>query len=167
MTRLNKKLLILILFSIAFAFVEASAVFYLREMFGYRDGYNLPEYQILLDLALISFVSLSKPLFSNAQIYSAELLREASTIIMLVCVSLLVADKLKQRVGAFLISFAIWDIFYYIFLRYLTGWPKGLLEKDVFFLVPVPWVGPVIFPLVIFIILFFVGIKLYLSKNTI
>ncbi len=161
----KKKLFILILFSIAFAFVEASIVFYLREMFNYLEGYDLASYKVLLDFKAISFVSLSKPLFTNPFIYSVEILREISTIIMLVCVSLLAANKFRQQIGAFLISFALWDIFYYIFLKYLTGWPKGLFDKDVFFLIPTPLIGPVITPLFLFSLGLILGVKLFLTDE--
>lgn len=38
---------------------------------------------------------------------------------------------------------------YYLSLRLLTGWPPRLDTVDVYFLIPVPWVGPVWLPLVI------------------
>jgi hypothetical protein len=46
----------------------------------------------------------------------------------------------------FLYAFAIWDIFYYVFLYVLLGWPESLFTWDILFLIPVPWVGPVICP---------------------
>jgi hypothetical protein len=38
-----------------------------------------------------------------------------------------------------------WDIFYYVFLRLISG-PKTLLDWDILFLLPLPWWGPVLAP---------------------
>ena len=67
----------------------------------------------------------------------------------------------RERLGAFLIGFATWDITYYLFLRIIDDWPSSLLTKDVFFLIPVAWIGPVITPLVISAALLVLGIRLY------
>jgi hypothetical protein len=40
-----------------------------------------------------------------------------------------------------------WDIFYYVFLLVFAGWPASLLATDVLFLLPLPWWGPVIAPM--------------------
>jgi hypothetical protein len=48
-----------------------------------------------------------------------------------------------------MIAFGVWDIFYYVFLRVLIGWPESLMTWDVLFLVPVAWVGPVVTPLLV------------------
>ena len=48
-----------------------------------------------------------------------------------------------------MISFGVWDIFYYVFLRLLIGWPESLATWDLLFLVPVPWIGPVIAPVLV------------------
>ena len=45
--------------------------------------------------------------------------------------------------AAFFVAFTVWDLTYYLFLRVLTGWPTSLTDTDVFFLIPVPWLGPV------------------------
>ena len=44
------------------------------------------------------------------------------------------------------IAFGMWDIFYYVFLRVMSGWPRSLLDWDVLFLLPLPWWGPVLAP---------------------
>ena len=46
------------------------------------------------------------------------------------------------------LQFCIWDIFYYVFLKFLIGWPESLLTWDVLFLIPVTWTGPVLSPLI-------------------
>lgn len=159
------KLIALITFGIGFAFVEASVVFYLRQLFHYTDGYLQGSYKVLLNTGIVAFIWPSVPILNNAQITVAEIQREAATIIMLFAISFLSSSGWKQRLGAFLIMFSFWDIFYYVFLKYLTGWPKSFFDIDLYFMIPVPWIGPVITPIIIFTILGVVGIKLYLSKN--
>jgi hypothetical protein len=46
-------------------------------------------------------------------------------------------------------AFALWDIFYYIWLYVLLRWPPGLMTVDVLFLIPRPWIAPVLVPVVI------------------
>jgi len=162
-----KKLFFLILFGIAFGFVEAAVVFYLRLLLHYNSGYLQDGYKVLLNIGFIAFVYPSKPILQTAQVTLAETVREFATIIMLISVSYLSAKYLLQRVGAFLISFALWDIFYYVFLRLLTGWPKSLFDTDIYFLIPVAWIGPIITPLIISSLLFILGTALYVLPGTI
>ena len=54
-------------------------------------------------------------------------------------------------------AFGVWDIWYYIFLRQITGWPSSLLDWDVLFLIPLPWWGPVIAPVSISLLLILGG----------
>lgn len=156
-----KRLLALIIFGISFAFVEAVIVYNLRTFLGLNDGLLGQNAKILIDLKTISFLKPDPNILSNPQITQIEMLREAATIIMLASVAYLAGLNFKQRLGAFLISFSIWDIFYYIFLKILTGWPKSFYDTDVYFLIPVPWSGPILTPLVISILLLIIGLKLY------
>ena len=52
----------------------------------------------------------------------------------------------RQRAGYAALAFGAWDIFYYVFLRIMTGWPATLLDWDILFLLPLPWWGPVLAP---------------------
>ena len=78
-----------------------------------------------------------------------EVFREAATIVMLLSVALLSSAKLTSRVAIFLWTFAIWDIVYYIGLWAMVRWPHSLRDPDVLFLIPVPWLAPVWFPLLV------------------
>ena len=158
------RVLIVGVFAVAFAFLEAAVVIYLRRLFGFSFGYLSPKPTILLDLGFIAFLSPKTPILPDSFITQIELLREASTIIILITIAFLSAKKLREKLGTFLIAFSVWDIFYYVFLRLFTGWPRNLFDIDVFFLIPVPWVGPVLTPLVIFIFLFFLGLYLYFNQ---
>jgi hypothetical protein len=70
-------------------------------------------------------------------------------MIMLVAVSLLSATSRRERCAAFLWTFAAWDICYYAALWGTVGWPPSLSAPDVLFLIPVPWLAPVWFPLLV------------------
>src|SRR4030042_687681 len=118
------------LFSIAMGFLESAVVIYLREML-YPAGFDFPLQPIKEHLAL------------------TEVLREASTLIMLTAIAVITGRTRTEKFALFLYCFAVWDIFYYIFLRLLIGWPASLLTWDILFLIPVTWTGPVLAPVLV------------------
>jgi hypothetical protein len=160
-----RRFIALVIFGIAFGFLEAIIVTYLRKLFGYEGGYQIGEYRTLLNLGVIAFISPATALISDSFLIVLERLREASTIIILLAVSSLAAKNFQQGVGAFLVTFSLWDIFYYVFLKLLLNWPATLFDIDIYFLLPYVWVGPVITALIISSLLFFVGVNLYLRKT--
>lgn len=123
-------LLVVSIFSIAMGLLESAVVIYLREIL-YPEGFGFPLSPVQPDLML------------------TELLREGATIIMLLGIGLLAGRNKVERFAWFLYSFAIWDIFYYVFLWLLIGWPSSLMTYDVLFMLPSTWIGPVITPLII------------------
>jgi hypothetical protein len=127
MSQLRKTLILVCIFSIAMGFLESAVVIYLRELY-YPFGFKFPLIVLPSNITLV------------------EILREAATIIMLVSVGIISGKNAAQRFSFFLFSFAVWDIVYYIFLRIFTGWPDSLFTWDLLFLIPLPWVGPVITP---------------------
>lgn len=127
---LRKRIIWVIAFSMAMGFLEAAVVIYLRDLY-YPSGFAFP-------LTLMSD--------KNAIV---ELLREASTIIMLLGFGILAGRTYNERFAFFISSFAIWDIFYYVFLKIFLDWPSSFFTWDILFLIPVPWIGPVIDPILI------------------
>ncbi|MBK5279460.1 MAG: hypothetical protein JJE09_11425 [Bacteroidia bacterium] len=111
-------------------FLETAIVVYLRALY-YPNGFMFP-------------LSIMDP-----QIGVIEIVREAATIIMLSTVGILAGRSTNQRFAFFLATFAIWDIFYYVFLKVFLGWPESFLTWDILFLIPVPWIGPVLAPCMI------------------
>lgn len=126
----GKLYLLLGIFSIAMAFLESAVVIYLRELL-YPGGFSFPLKELNNTLAL------------------TELLRELATLIMLVAVGFLAGRKFSMRFAWFIYSFAVWDIFYYVFLILMIGWPGSIMEWDVLFLIPLTWTGPVLTPLLV------------------
>jgi len=157
------ELFFLLLFGTAFGFVEAAVVFYLRNLIHFHQNYSLSHYRVFLNLGFITFVSPSHSILLNRRVSDVEVARETCTIIMLACVSFLASKRTRQRVGAFLVGFATWDLTYYLFLRIIDDWPKSLFTRDVFFLIPVTWIGPVITPIIICLVMLAVGIRLFLG----
>jgi len=120
---MRAKVACLVAFAVAMAFAEAAVVVYLREIIGTGPVFPMKEIPALLLVV--------------------EVGRETATIVMLVSVAVLSVRGGLRRMGAFLLAFAVWDIFYYVWLYATIGWPAGLADWDVLFLIPVPWVGPV------------------------
>lgn len=78
-----------------------------------------------------------------------EIIREFATLIVLLCIGLIAGRTFSEKFAWFLYSFAIWDIFYYVFLKLLIGWPESWLTWDILFMIPTTWVGPVITPVIV------------------
>ncbi len=129
------------LFAVAMGYFEAMVVVYLRELY-YPEGFSFP-------LKLIS-----------PEMIILELFREAATIVMLSSVSALAAKKFWNRFGYFIILFGVWDIFFYIWLKVTINWPSTLFEWDILFLIPLPWIGPVIAPVLVAVLMIAVGLSI-------
>ncbi len=146
------KIATLTFYAIGMAYVEAMVVVYLRRMFPLE---GLPK-------ASINEVAMR---LQEHNIYFEEQSREAATIFMLVAVALVSGKGLRERCAVFLWCFALWDLFYYLFLYLWTGWPQSLLDPDILFLIPMPWLAPVIFPVAIATVM--AGAALVLFKQNI
>ena len=68
---------------------------------------------------------------------------------MLLAVAALSGATAWARFAVFCFTFGVWDIFYYIWLWVFLGWPPSLLTNDVLFLIPVPWISPVLAPVIV------------------
>ena len=117
-------------FAIAMGFLESAVVVYMREIL-YPGGFEFPLSPIPVNLAV------------------TELFREVATMVMLVTIGILAARRFSTGFAWFIYSFAIWDIFYYIFLWLLLGWPRSLMTWDLLFLIPTTWTGPVLAPVLV------------------
>jgi hypothetical protein len=88
-------------------------------------------------------------LFFPDKLLTIERYREAATLIMLVVIGYLAGQRKRDRIVSFLWAFAFWDMFYYLWLRVTIGWPGSLSDTDLLFLLPVPWVAQVWFPVLV------------------
>lgn len=136
---LNKNLFTVFIFSIAMAYLESAVVVYLRYLY-YPMGFVFPIKMIPNQTLFI------------------ELGREAATIIMLLAIALLSSKLKRQRIFFFFFAFGVWDIFYYIWLKIFINWPQTLLTDDLLFLIPVPWIAPVVAPILISVLFIIISI---------
>jgi hypothetical protein len=143
-----QKLLATGLFAMAFGYVEAAVVIYIRASLGLLPGYQ----GTLADVRRLSAFLYRQPIMEiqmSPALTRIEVLREAATIVMLVSVGIVAGRSRIERCAAFLWCFAIWDITYYAGLWATVRWPYSPLASDVLFLIPVPWVSQVWFPLLV------------------
>jgi len=140
---------VLLLFSSAFGYLEAAVVSYLRilhEPARLRFYPNRPSTELFPLLTLEQLRSASP---EQQRTLFVEIGREAATMLMLAAIALAVAGNARQWAAAFAIAFGIWDIVFYAGLKLLLGWPASLFTWDILFLIPLPWVGPVIAPMLV------------------
>ena len=118
------------MFAIAMGFLENAVVVYMRALL-YPQGFVFPMVAIPPTLAI------------------TEILREAATVVMLLGIGVLAGKSGISRFAWFLYAFAIWDIFYYVFLKLILNWPESFMTWDILFLIPTVWIGPVITPVIV------------------
>jgi len=125
-----RRTLWLTVFAVAMGWLEAAVVVYLRQLY-YPGGFEFPLIIIPQQIAVV------------------ELVRELTTLLMLLSVAVLVGRDRHDRFFVFGYLFGVWDIVYYFGLWAFRGWPASPLTWDVLFLIPVPWLGPVIYPMLV------------------
>jgi hypothetical protein len=129
----------------AMAAIESAVVVYLRALHTGAAPLSVLQYEL------------------PGQLLTIEVAREAATLVMLIAVAALAGRGVWERFLYFAFAFGLWDIFYYIWLWVFIGWPPSLLTWDVLFLIPVPWIGPVLAPVVVSLCL--VGGSLWLLRR--
>jgi hypothetical protein len=130
-----------VVYAAAMAWVESAVVFYLRTMIGRLEPYQPDPLPVIGGFAPV------------------EMGREFATLVMLFSVGVLAGRTWRMRIGYAAMAFGVWDIFYYLFLKMICGWPHSLLNWDVLFLLPVPWWGPVLAPVLISLLLIVWGTR--------
>jgi hypothetical protein len=143
-----RQLLLSGVFAVSFGFLEAVVVVYLRAAVGLLPGYQG---------TLADVVRMSGDVYQQSQainqipksLLTLEVLREAATILTLLSVAFLTSANSRARAAVFLWTFAIWDIMYYAALWGTVRWPLSFKDPDVLFLIPVPWLSPVWFPILV------------------
>jgi len=127
---MKRTLFWMVVFGISMGYFEAAVVVDLREIFA-PEGKLFP---IAIEVNRLGLV---------------ELGREAFSLVMLLAVAMIAGRSVKERTGYFFLLFGVWDIFYYVFLKLTINWPASLMTWDLLFLLPVPWIGPVIAPVIV------------------
>jgi len=143
---LSGKLFWVTLFAVAMGMLESSVVIYLRELY-YPAGFQFPLHATSYTVAI------------------TELFRELATLIMLLGIGMLAGKSRHERFAWFIYSFAIWDIFYYVFLYLIISWPVGFGDWDVLFLLPMMWVGPVWAPVILSLLMILLALFILHFSN--
>jgi hypothetical protein len=126
----SRRLVFVAGFAVAMAYLEAAVVVYLRRLYGITD--------LIRDVAAY-----------DPSLAAIEAGREAATLAMLLALGLAAGRSAQARLGFALFAFGLWDILYYAWLHVFIGWPRTLLDPDLLFLIPLPWWGPVLSPVLI------------------
>lgn len=122
-------------FAAAMAFVEAAVVVYLRLLY-YPHGFAIENATSVDPMSPFAL--------------RVEIGREAATILMLASLAFLVARKSWwERFAYFVWAFGVWDVLYYLWLNAVIGWPPNLMAMDILFLIPFPWIAPVVLPIAV------------------
>lgn len=130
---------LVVVFAIAMAWVEAASVFYVRALVDRIEPYQ------------------AHPLPMNGALGYVESFREAATLVMIAALGTLAGRTWRHRAGYAALAFGAWDIFYYVFLHLISGWPRTLMDWDILFLLPLPWWGPVLAPVSIALVMILWG----------
>jgi hypothetical protein len=139
----------LVLFGVAFGYLEAAVVSYLRTIhtstlhrfYPGRDPGDL--------FPILTLEQTRQVAPEQMRTIAIEVGREAATLLMLAGIALAVCRNAGEWAAAFAIAFGVWDILFYVFLKVLLDWPASLATWDILFLIPVPWVGPVWAPVIV------------------
>ena len=129
-----KKIVMIVFFAAAFGYLEAAVVVYIREIF-YPAGFTFP----IADFSKMA---------GAGRLALTEIGREAATLVMIYTCCWVAGRNFRSRAAYFLIIFAVWDIFYYVFLKLLLNWPASIMDWDILFLIPVTWASPVLAPVI-------------------
>lgn len=121
--------------------MEGAVVVYLRDL-CYPEGFSFPLKEMPRRLLLI------------------EIVREAATILLLLGIAQLAQRRPVRRFAVFAFCFGVWDITYYLALKAFLGWPPSLFTWDVLFLIPLPWTGPVLAPVLVSLALIAAGVAI-------
>lgn len=132
----------IVLWATAFAFVEAAVVEYLRALYYpiANGGFTFP----ILTVEQIRILG-----EEHERRLLMEVGREVATLVMLASVGIVAGKNRRECWAHFMIAFGVWDIFYYLWLKLFLGWPPSIMTWDLLFIVPIPWVAPVLAPVII------------------
>lgn len=137
------------LFGLTFGFIEAAVVVDLRAFYEpiHQQFVSAGESDSLFPLLRLDQIEAAGPVASRLLL--VELARELATLGLLAAMALALGSSLISGLAGFVVAFGLWDLWYYVFLKLLLGWPASLMTWDLLFLWPVPWSAPVLAPVLV------------------
>ena len=155
-----RSLAALVLFGLAFGYVEGAVVVDLRAIYEPLHDRLRPERPPGDLFPLLSLEELRDEHPLHVQRLWVELGREFATLVMLAAVPWTFSRNFREWIAGFMVGFGVWDLIYYATLKLCLGWPESLLTWDILFLLPLPWSGPVLAPGLVSISIIGAGIVL-------
>lgn len=134
-------------FAASFGYVEAVTVVYIRQLGNMPIGIDYAEIFRARSLSFDSATVTAE--MRRLGILNIEMTREIATLLLLAGAAMAGGRNRWEQWGLFGFTFAVWDLSYYLYLALWIGFPKSLLETDIYFLVPIAWYGPVWFPVLV------------------
>jgi len=140
------------LFALCLGLMEAAVVVYLRAL-GLPGGSELSQLHGLLHGV-------------DTRLLWVEQQRELATLVLLLVPAYLFSVRFSYRLLSYILCFGAWDLAYYVFLKGFLAWPEHWTVLDVLFLVPRPWIAPVLCPVLISAgMVLFASVYLLLSRT--
>jgi hypothetical protein len=156
----RRAVLSLIIFGVAFGYLEAAVVVYLRHIYDPVRQQLHPDKPPGDLFPLITSEQLKRQGTQYERLLLTELGREFATLVMLGAAALGVSTNFRQWLGGFVLAFGVWDLVFYLFLKIILNWPESFNTWDILFLLPLPWVGPVLAPCIVAATMVWAGIVL-------
>ncbi len=141
-----RRIFAVLLFGIAFGYLEAAVVSYLRALHEPVRRHYYPSRPPSELFPLLTLAQTRSAAPEQIRVIAVEIGREAATLVMLAALALAVAGNAGQWAAAFVIAFGAWDLAFYAGLKLILDWPASLGTWDILFLIPVPWAAPVLAP---------------------
>ncbi|HZT43767.1 MAG TPA: hypothetical protein VFA07_16490 [Chthonomonadaceae bacterium] len=131
-------------FAAAFGCIEAAVVVYIRRLAGMPPGMD---YRQIWTARGLSFHSISILTELRRQgILGVELTREIATLTLLFSAACAAGRSRIEKAAIFGYTFALWDLTYYLYLAFWIGFPRSLLDTDIYFLILTASYGPIWLP---------------------
>ena len=140
-THLLKRLILVVLFSIAFAYIETAIVVYRRAIDYPSDHFRRRTEQ-------------------HRCLANTDLGRPAATLVLIVTAAWLFGVNRQARTAYFLLILAVWKIFYYVWLKVLTGWPTSILDWDF----RCRWASPVLYRILVSLLVSLLAVAILLRS---
>ncbi len=153
-----RKLPAIIVWAVAFAYVESALVEYLRALYYPLQGGGFA-------FPLLTLEQLTAMGDEHVRRLGIEFGREIATLVMLASIGAAAGRNFREFVAHFMIAFGVWDIFYYIWLKVFLAWPESLMAWDLLFLLPVPWVSPVMAPIIVSVVMIAAGVAVLFLES--
>lgn len=132
------------IFAAAFGCMEAATVIYIRRLAGMLPGMDYRQIWAARGLPFRSISILTE--LRRQGILGIEITREMATLLLLLSAACAAGRNWIEKAALFGYTFTLWDMTYYLYLALWIGFPRSLLDTDIYFLIPTASYGPIWLP---------------------